>query len=94
MKTILKVILPVLAFTLASATAVSTNEAKIKESKKDALIVGYVQNASEPHCEAVEVDCTVEAVGPVCMTSEFTPRQAFAKNNSNACTVSLYRFEN
>jgi len=33
MKTILKVMLPILAFTLASAGAVSNNKAKINEAK-------------------------------------------------------------
>jgi hypothetical protein len=93
MKTIVKVILPVLAFTLASAAAVSTNDTKIKESKKVVSILGYVQNPSAQNCEPVEVDCTIENVGPACLTSEATPRQAFAKDESNACNVTLHRIE-
>ncbi len=90
MKTILKVILPVLAFTLASAGAVSTNEAKIAESKKTVLISGFIQNPSPTNCLPVTVDCTL-AVGPACMSNEAIPRQVWLKNAVNACTVNLYK---
>lgn len=93
MKTIVKVILPVLAFTLASAAAVSTHESKIKESKKDVLLLGYIQNPSESNCEPVEVDCSTEITTQACMTAEATPRHVFEKDESNACNVSLYRIE-
>ncbi len=94
MKTIVKVILPVLAFTLASAAAVSTNETKIKELKKTALIQGYIQNPSAQNCDPVEVDCVTTATTQACMTSEAIPKQVFDKDESNACNVSLYRVEN
>lgn len=90
MKNILKVILPVLAFTLASAGAVSTNDAKIKESKKTFLISGFIQNPSPSNCLAVSVDCT-QTVGAACMSSEATPRQVWLKNAANACSVNLYK---
>jgi hypothetical protein len=93
MKTIVKVILPVLAFTLASAAAVSTNETKIKESKKVFSVQGYIQNGSSQNCEPVEVNCSTVPNEQSCMTSEATPRQAFAKDEANACNVSLYRIE-
>lgn len=93
MKTIVKVILPVLAFTLASAAAVSTNEAKIKGAKKMVSIVGYIQNPSAQNCDAVEVNCSTTFSGQTCLTNEATPRQAFAKDESNACNMSLYRME-
>lgn len=91
MKTIVKVILPVLAFTLASATAVSTNEAKIKESKKTVLIIGFIQNPSPSNCLSVAVDCAVIHSGQICMSSKTTPRQVWLKNEANACVVSLYK---
>ncbi|PRZ19564.1 DUF6520 family protein [Flavobacterium granuli] len=95
MKTIVKVILPVLAFTLASAAAVSTNEAKIKESKKTVLIQGYIQNPSAQNCDPVdEVDCVTTASTQACMTIEAIPKRVFDKDESNACNVSLYRVEN
>ena len=90
MKTILKVILPVLAFTLASAGAVSTNEAKIAESKKTVLISGFIQNPSPSNCLPVSVDCTT-AVGPACMSNETIPRRVWLKNGANACSVNLYK---
>lgn len=91
MKTIVKVILPVLAFTLASAAAVSTNEAKIKESKKTVSISGYIQNPSSEDCLQVNVDCTPVNTGQLCMSSEATPRQVFDKNEGNACSVNLFK---
>lgn len=90
MKTILKVILPVLAFTLASAGAVSTNEAKIAESKKTVLISGFIQNPSPANCLPVTVDCG-QTIGATCMTSEAIPRQVWLKNAANACSVNLYK---
>ncbi|MGQ7944146.1 DUF6520 family protein [Flavobacterium sp. WC2509] len=91
MKTIVKVILPVLAFTLASAAAVSTNEAKIKESKKVVAVLGYIQNPSPQDCDEVEVNCSEVNSGQACMTAEASPRQAFAKDEANACNVNLYK---
>jgi hypothetical protein len=91
MKTIVKVILPVLAFTLASATAVSTNEAKIKESKKTVLISGFIQNPNPSNCLSVQVDCTEVNTGQTCLSSEATPRQVWKKNAANACNVNLFK---
>jgi hypothetical protein len=91
MKTILKVILPVLAFTLASAAAVSTNDTKIKESKKVVSIIGYLQNPSEHDCDPVSVECTTVNTGPACMTATLPSVQAFAKDASGDCNENLYR---
>jgi hypothetical protein len=91
MKTIVKVILPVLAFTLASAAAVSTNEAKIKESKKTVLITGFIQNPSPSNCLSVQVNCTTVNTGQACMSSEATPRQVWQKDEANACVDNLYK---
>lgn len=91
MKTILKVILPVLAFTLASAAAVSTNEVKVKDSKKTTAILGYIQNTSPFDCDEITVDCTSINSQHVCMSEEITPRQVWLKDEGNACNVPLYR---
>jgi len=91
MKTIVKVILPAVAFTLASAAAVSTNEAKIKESKKTVLITGFIQNPSPSSCLSVQVNCTTINTGQACMSSEATPRQVWKKNDANACVDNLYK---
>jgi hypothetical protein len=91
MKTILKVILPVLAFTMASAAAVSTNEAKVTEAKKTVLFSGFIQNPSPANCLSVSVDCTTTNTGQACMSSESTPRQVWKKNAANACSDNLYK---
>jgi hypothetical protein len=92
MKTILKVILPILAFTLASAAAVSTNEAKVKDSKKTTAILGYIQNTSPFDCDEITVDCVTTNTPHACMTTEPSPRQVWLKDlEGNACNVPLYR---
>lgn len=91
MKTIVKVILPVLAFTLASAAAVSTNEAKIKESKKTVFFSGYIQNPTPKDCLPISVNCTTVNTGQACMSNETTPRQVWDKNDANACSVNLFK---
>lgn len=91
MKNILKVILPVLAFTLASAGAVSTNNAKVKDAKKTVAIIGYIQNPSIANCLQVTVDCTTATTAQFCMSSEVTPRRVWHKNAANACNVTLFK---
>jgi len=91
MKTILKVMLPILVFTLASAGAVSNNKAKINESKKPLVITGFIQNPSPASCLEVAVDCTTTNTGQTCMSSEVIPRQVWLKNAANACSVNLYK---
>ena len=91
MKTIAKVILPVLAFTMASAGAISTNDAKVNEAKKPLLITGFIQNPNPTNCLEVSVDCTPVNTGQICMTSEATPRQVWRKNAANQCSQNLYK---
>lgn len=91
MKNVLKVILPVLAFTLASAGAVSTNKAKVEEAKKPVAIIGFIHNPSVANCLQVSVDCTTTNTGQDCMSAELTPRRVWQKNPANACTVNLYK---
>lgn len=91
MKTIVKVILPILAFTLASAAAVSTNETKAKDSKKTTAIIGFIQKTSPFDCDEVTVDCTTTNTNHACMSEELTPRQVWLKDTGNACNVPLYR---
>jgi hydrogenase maturation factor len=91
MKTIVKVILPVLAFTLASAAAISTNETKTKDSKKTTAIVGFIQKTSPYDCEEVTIDCTTTNTLHACMSEESIPRQVWLKDEGNACNVPLYR---
>ena len=87
MKTIIlrAFVLPVAAFALASAGAVSTNTAKV--SKADVLITAYIHNPAEENCEAVQVNCSPGA-GPACVSAGFT---AYGKESQNSCTLTLHR---
>lgn len=91
MKNIFKVILPVLVFTLASAAAVNTHSAKVKETKNPVAIFGYIQNPTPSKCVEVSVNCTTTNTGQNCMSSEATPRRVWEKNEANACTENLYK---
>lgn len=91
MKNIVKVILPVLAFTMASAGAISTNQTKVTESKSPVAIIGFIQNPTAANCLQVSVDCTPTNTGQNCMSSEATPRRVWQKNGANACSVNLYK---
>jgi hypothetical protein len=92
MKNIFQVILPVMAFTLASAAAVGSHDSKVEEAKNPASIIGFVHNPNSFNCLQVEVeDCTSVNTGQNCMTIESTPRRVWLKNQANACSVSLYK---
>jgi hypothetical protein len=86
MKTIIlrAFVLPVAAFALASAGAVSTNTAK--ESKADVLITAYIHNPAEDDCQEVQVNCSPGA-GPACLSGSFT---AYA-GNKQSCIGQLHR---
>ena len=64
MKTVVKMILPVAAFMLASAGAVSTNKADDGNSSK-LVMTGYLHKPSIP-CDAIEVNCQVQNNGQAC----------------------------
>ena len=91
MKNYLKVILPVLAFTMASAGAISTNSAKEKGTNEKAVIEGYIQNPTKSICLPTEVQCTPVNTGENCMSSELTPRRVWLKNEAHACSVNLFK---
>lgn len=87
MKTIVKAMLPMVAFALASAGAVSTNVEKTNVSG-NRVITGYVQNSSVTDCSARSVDCSTVNTGFACMSSG---QQVWLKNNLSQCIVDLYR---
>ena len=91
MKTILKVILPVMAFTLASAAAVSTHATKVEEAKNPVVITGFIQNPTENNCQSVDVNCTTTNTGQDCMTTTFPTRRVWLKDEQNACNLNLYK---
>lgn len=78
-------VLPVAAFALASAGAISTNTAK--ESKTDVFLQGYIHNPSIDDCDPVQVNCSTSP-GPACLSSGFT---AYTKNAAGKCVNQLYR---
>ncbi len=87
MKTIIlrAFVLPVAAFALASAGAVSTNTTG--ESKADVLITAYIHNPAVDSCKEVQVNCNATS-GPTCLSGSFT---AYDKESENSCTMQLYR---
>jgi hypothetical protein len=84
MKTIAKLILPVAAFMLASAGAVSTESAT--ESKDSAAIMGYVHTSSNP-CFQLSVNCQTVNNGQVCKA--LIPEQNVYRTNQ--CTDLLWK---
>lgn len=79
-------VLPVAAFALASAGAVSTNTAK--ESKVNLAVDAYIHNPSEDDCEKVDVDCNLGG-GPACLSGSFT---AYGKaSETSPCVEQLHR---
>lgn len=92
MKTIVKtLVLPIAAFVLASAGAVSTNVSK--ESKADTvLITGYIHDPLPNSCKEVQVDCNVTS-GPTCMYNNGVSNfQVFRKPSAAApCNLQLFR---
>ena len=72
-------VLPVAAFALASAGAISTNTAK--ESKADVFLAAYIHNPGVNDCAPVQVNCS-SGPGLACLSSGFT---AYAKNAAGKC---------
>lgn len=91
MKTILKaMVLPVAAFALASAGAISTSESTISKTAKPP-ITAYIHDPLEESCKAVNVNCnTVQ--GPTCTyTLSGNTWTAFRRISAQTpCTLPLY----
>ncbi|MNS50997.1 hypothetical protein D3C72_836600 [compost metagenome] len=87
MKTIIlrAFVLPVAAFALASAGAVSTNTSD--ESKADVVMTAYIHDPAINSCKEVQVDCSA-GNGPACLSGSFT---AYGKEAPNSCTLTLHR---
>ena len=78
-------VLPVAAFALASAGAVSTNTSD--ESKADVIMTAYIHDPAINSCKEVQVNCAVGG-GPTCLSGSFT---AYGKESPNSCTLQLHR---
>ncbi|RUT71535.1 hypothetical protein D0817_06570 [Flavobacterium cupreum] len=92
MRTIVKaLVLPIAAFALASAGAVSTNVSK--ESKTDTVLIsGYIHNPQPNSCQEVQVDCT-PTNGATCMYNNGSSNfQVYRKASAAApCNLQLFR---
>jgi len=78
-------VLPVAAFALASAGAVSTNTSD--ESKADVIMTAYIHDPAINSCKPVQVDCSAGG-GPTCLSGSFT---AFGQDAPNSCNGQLHR---
>jgi hypothetical protein len=76
--------LPVAAFALASAGAVTTNASR--ESKGEGkLMTAYIHNPTINDCVQVQVDC-VPGGGQACLSGSWT---AFGKDTPVTCNLQL-----
>jgi hypothetical protein len=85
--TIVKMLMPVAAFVLASAGAVSTNASHSLKSST-ALVPGYIHSAMP--CQP-SIQCSLSG-GFVCQTNITSGPQVFGKDAAGpGCAVTLYR---
>jgi hypothetical protein len=78
--------LPLAAFALASAGAISTNESS--KSKTASPMTAYIHNPAVNSCQDVTVDCDPGS-GPTCLSlSSF---EAFSKDDEGNCVIQLHR---
>jgi hypothetical protein len=61
-------VLPIAAFALASAGAVSTNDSEV--SKADVFLTAYIHNPAIDDCKPVSVNCA-PGEGPSCLSGTF-----------------------
>lgn len=80
--------LPIAAFTLASAAVVSTNSEEEKTSSS--TMTAYIHNPTILDCQTVSVECRV-GNGPTCLYEN--QWQAFDKESENSCSILLERVE-
>ncbi|TBX67491.1 hypothetical protein EZL74_09475 [Flavobacterium silvisoli] len=78
--------LPVAAFTLASAAAVTTDNSH-KSKTEDALMIGYIHNPNVNDCAEVLVDCKT-AGSTTCVEAGWT---VFAFDSPVTCNATLKR---
>ena len=83
------ILLPVVAFSLASAAAVTTSEAKVSKTTKP-IITGYIHSPLPSSCKPVTVNCDVSG-NVLCMNGSF---QVFDKESETTCTTPLWRTVN
>lgn len=83
------ILLPIIAFSLASVAAVTTNEAKVSKTIKP-LITGYIHSPLPSSCKPVVVNCDTFG-DELCMSG---PSQVFDLESETTCTTPLWRSVN
>lgn len=83
------IVLPVVAFSLASAAAVTTSTAKVSQTAKP-IINGYIHSPLPSSCKLVTVDCDVTG-NAFCMSGT---SQVFDKDSETTCSTPLLRTVN
>nr|WP_223708793.1 DUF6520 family protein [Flavobacterium potami] len=93
MKTSVKILLPVMAFALASAGAVSSNSAKVNKVKSTSgvIIPAFIQNPSSTSCLDVTADCSTTNTHVNCMSIEQPAKRAYLKNSLDRCATELWQ---
>ncbi len=91
MKTSLKLLMPVLAFALASAGAAKSVAVETADAKMPAPIPAYVQNPTPFVCPDVTAECSTVNTHVNCMSIEQPLKRAYLKNGSNQCSVELWK---
>ncbi|SHL43297.1 DUF6520 family protein [Flavobacterium chilense] len=92
MRTIVKaLVLPIAAFALASAGAVSTNVSK--ESKTDTVLIsGYIHTPQPNSCKEVQVDCNPSGSATCMYNNGSSSFQVYRKASDTApCNLQLFR---
>jgi len=82
-------VLPMVAFSLASAAAVTTCTAKESQTAT-AIINGYIHSPLPSSCKLVNVDCDVTG-NAFCMSGS---SQVFDKDSETTCSTPLFRTVN
>lgn len=83
------ILLPVVAFSLASVTALTTNDVKVSKTTKP-IITGYIHSPLPSSCKPIVVNCDITG-DELCMSG---PSVVFDKESETTCTTPLYRDEN
>ena len=79
-------LLPVAAFILASAAAVTTSDAKVSKTVKP-IITGYIHSPLPSSCQPVNVNCDVSGTA-FCMSGA---SQVFDLDSETTCANPLYK---
>ncbi|WP_322969458.1 hypothetical protein [Faecalibacter sp. LW9] len=83
--------LPLFALMLAGIGVYATQG--ITKDTANTLIEGYIRNSSTSNCEPIDVNCTTQVTGQLCMTEDASPQQVWHKNAFGDCVLELYKVD-